>query len=249
MLRSPVFGTQAPRKYPVPVNSASTLPSSAAASGSTICSQCSETIWTIDLFAKLQKLPSGEQQFVSVHDVHSSQLRDSVMQGCLFCKSLADGIHGKVFLETLYEQWNHTDSWPSNGSDGDLEEDSDAGGNDGDEARETLQLEDNHKSDSDGNDVSAFNEEFYEDDITGGWNAYEDKDTLEMPCHFHMELSFERGEDDLFTFFNVHLESTDQEEDNALVKLRGESAVDLRYHINCEGQSRFSRHVWDFDSG
>ncbi|KAJ4303821.1 hypothetical protein N0V90_002722 [Kalmusia sp. IMI 367209] len=171
------------------------------------------------------------------------------MQGCQFCRSLADGIHGRVFLDALYDQWNKTESWPSTGSHADVEEKLEGGSEKNNEAEEALGVEEDDDDESGWKDVSAFNEEFYEDELTGGWNAYEDKDTLELPCHFSMTLSFERGEDDLFTFLNVHLESIDQEEDNAVRRLRGERAVDLRYHTNSEDQRLDSRTADTYNAG
>lgn len=199
---------QAPRKYLVPEHTVS-------ASSTSLCSSCRSCVWTSSLYSNLRTVISDEKQFVTSYQASASDLRFSVLHGCKWCKTLADGIHGRVFLDSVYEQWNKTDSWPSSASDG---------------------KEENQNDEEDGwNDASVFNTEV-DSDPAGGWNSDEDRDTLAFDCVFSVDISFERGEGSLFTFLNAHIESVDDDEENAVRKVRGEKAVDLRYYINMIGQ-------------
>jgi hypothetical protein len=158
--------------------------------------------------------------------ISSEELRVSVLGGCGFCKTLADGVNGTVFLGELYERFGKTDS-RSGSNASDQEENCDV-------ANEVVsELSD--QTETGWEDASVFNEEDSADDVTGGWDAWEDRDTLIEACLFEVEISFERGQEGPFTFVNARIEAVDNtERPNGLQKLRGDKAVELRYHVSVE---------------
>ncbi|KAF2180946.1 HET-domain-containing protein [Zopfia rhizophila CBS 207.26] len=222
---------QVPRKNPTPEGSTPESPIKSP------CNLCLTNLWTPSLFTDLRTVPREEVQFVASYQIATSDLRTSVIQGCKWCTTLADGIHGRVFLDALYEQWNKTDSWPSDASDDEREVQ--------DEENTTHDEEEANQDDAgnEWNDASAFNDNV-ENDPTGRWDPYEDRDTLALECLFSVALSFERGEGGLFTFVNAHIESLDEEGDTVVRNLKGERAVDLRYHINLTGATRLEANLF-----
>jgi hypothetical protein len=214
---------QPPRKYNVPANGSASSPKDP-------CDICTSRAWTPELFATLESAPS-EQERVSVqYAITAEELRSSVIEGCKFCRTLANGVHGKVFLDELYERFERTDSWPGSEQDGGEETSLDKH-EAMDQGAEEVEFE--------WNDASAFNEEDINDDVTGGWDAWEDRDTLNQACLFEIELSFERGDAGLFTFVNARIEATaeDVNDRHDMQKLYGEKAVELRYHVNLDGMT------------
>jgi hypothetical protein len=59
-------------------------------------------------------------------------------------------------------------------------------------------------------------------------------------CNFKVELLFRREDGGFFGFLNAHIETMGEVGDhfkgNAVWKIRGEKAVDLRYHISISGK-------------
>ncbi|KAF2798793.1 HET-domain-containing protein [Melanomma pulvis-pyrius CBS 109.77] len=201
---------QPPRKYPIPQDRSSKSTTTSP------CKSCTSAIWTPNFYSALRAVPPDDSQFVTSYQVSSSALRNSTLDGCRWCRTLADGIHGRIFLDALYEQWEKTESWPSEGSNGEESE---------------------HEEEiKEWDTATAFNDDG-DGDPTGGWNSYEDLDTLAVKCNFSIELSFERGDGGRFTFLNAHIEAFDWEEDgvNSVQKVSGEKAVDMRYHVNMSG--------------
>jgi hypothetical protein len=166
-----------------------------------------------------------EQDRVSLHyQITSEELRKSVLEGCGFCKTLADGIHGKVFLDELYERLENSDSCSGINDSDDVES-----------RNETLD-EESKDVEPDWTDASTFNEEELDDDITGGWDTWKERDSLIEACQFGIDISFEKGHAGLFTFVNTHIEAVDNvDRPNDLQKLQGAKAVALRYHVGSKG--------------
>lgn len=129
-----------------------------------------------------------------------------------------------MFLDDLYSRFGATGSVCDDSAPSDVPRDNEIG-----DSSDECEIDQD-----DWNDATAFNEEEIEDDETGGWDTWTDRDTLLEGCIFKVDLKFERGEDDLFSFMNAHVEAVDQppDSDNVLQGLRGEKAVDLRYHVN-----------------
>jgi hypothetical protein len=163
--------------------------------------------------------------------VSSSALRASILGGCGWCRTLGDGIHGRIFLDAIYEQWAETESWPEEGS---------VGENDDGNKDEKNEAKSDRDAASDSNQEKSHEEEDESDDSTGGWSSYEDKDTLATICNFKVELLFRREDGGFFGFLNAHIETMGEVGDhfkgNAVWKIRGEKAVDLSYHISISGK-------------
>ncbi|KAH7383880.1 heterokaryon incompatibility protein-domain-containing protein [Pyrenochaeta sp. MPI-SDFR-AT-0127] len=228
---------QPPRQYPV-YEEPSTAPAATDP-----CNTCLTRVWTPKLYLTLSNTSPEDEAASCSYIVTSHELRESVQQGCKFCRTIADGIHGRVFLDELYERWNKTDSYP---------ESLVSAGKEGATREGHASLEDNASdqaeagAEDDWNGASAFNEEM-EEDATGGWETWQDRDTLTEVCKFQIKLSFERGEGELFTFMNAYVEAdaADTNEPNELQKLCGEKAVELRYHINIDdNQAEDAPHLF-----
>lgn len=209
---------QPPRKYVVAEADTSTL------SHNQSCSICRSRMWTPESFRAINDAPT-EQERISVHyQITSEELRKSVLGGCEFCKTLADGIHGKVFLDELYQRLQESDSSSGTNASNDVESCSENANKEPDDLEHEWA------------DASAFNEEEFDNDITGGWDAWEERDILIEACHFQFEVSFERGHAGLFTFVNAYIEAVDKvEHPNSLQKLQGKKSLELRYHVNTKG--------------
>lgn len=209
---------QTPRKYVVPEPDNTTLPPSYP------CKICYTRVWIPESFAAINAAPL-DQDRVSVHyQVTSEELRRSVLGDCGFCKTLADGVHGKIFLDELYERLERSDSASGSNTSGEMES-----------SDETTD-EEPENTDSASTEASAFNEEEMGDEFAGGWDVWEDRDTLVEACQFKIDLSFERGHAGLFTFLNAHIEAVDDvDHPNNLQKLQAEKSVELRYHMNSKG--------------
>lgn len=218
---------QPPRKYPVSKDLVTVQVAGDP------CNICLARVWTQELYSTLGQTSIENEAASWSYEISSQELRESVQQGCKFCRTIADGVHGRVFLDELYERWNKTDSYPGTPASGDVEgsgsEREDAEDEAGDQTREGAE--------EDWDDASAFNEQM-EEDMTGGWDAWDNRDTLIEACNFQITLSFERGEGGLFTFVNAYIEAMAQNanESNGLLNLSGEKLVELRYHINIDGR-------------
>lgn len=93
----------------------------------------------------------------------SLALRASVLGGGRWCRTLGDGIHGRIFLDAIYEHWEKTESWPEEGSVGE----SDEGNKDEkNEAKSDFDAASNSKQEKN------HEEEDENDDLTGGWSSY-----------------------------------------------------------------------------
>lgn len=215
---------QAPRKYHVPGDY---LVTSAARSP---CNICLSRIWTPELFLALSRTPTQEDIYAITYRVSSQELRNSVLEGCKFCRTIADGIHGRVFLDELYKRFEKTDSFLGSSVLGDEEV---AGSGKITSGQVEIEAEEQLS------DASGIEEEDIKNDVIEGWDAWEDRDTLARVCTFTVELVFDREEAGLFTFVNAVIEATAESEDadepNKLQNLRGEDAVKLQYHINVDG--------------
>lgn len=200
---------QPPRKYTVPEVEPTT------------CQICLTRVWTPRLFQSIRGAHAKNDRVIHTYDLTSQELRESAIDGCGFCRTIADGVHGKVFLDELYARFEKTESWPGSGkSDDEVTDVGDEASSDNPDIEE-----------DDWRAASAFNEEEIGKDVTGGWDTWDDRDTLIEPCIFRASLSFERGEDGLFTFMNALIEAA-HDDPSSLHKLSGEQAVELRYHIN-----------------
>lgn len=176
-------------------------------------------MWTSSLFSVLRAVAPDEVRFKKSYNITASELRICATQGCKWCKSLADGIHSCVHLNSIYDQFNHSASSESNAS---TEEDPDQDGGE--------------KGFSDVSDSDHERAKEGSEDPTPGGDVDPDLDTLAFECQFSVELSFQRGDASSFTLLNVRIESFDQEEDNTIRKLRGEKAVELQYHAHMTGE-------------
>jgi hypothetical protein len=217
---------QLPRKYPVNADyraSPAQLP----------CSICPSRVWTTDLYPALEALPASESRWVKEYQITAEELRNSVLQGCQFCRTLADGIHGRVFLDEMYERFMENNaSLESDGGDSDTHNTSDNLDTD-----EPMEGDEHIMDDGSSDNTSDMSEEHSNDDSNERWDIWDDRDTLTIECNFRIQLSFERGEGDQFTFLNVRVHSCvdGSGERNALQKLQEERAVDLPYRINATG--------------
>jgi len=216
---------QPPRKYPIAPDFNFT-PCDAS-----FCESCTSSVWTLNLFSALQSASPEELQVTTSYQVSSSALRASVMGGCRWCRTLADGIHGRIFLDAMYKQCAKTESWLEEGS----VSENDAGNKDAkNEASSEWDAASNF------NDEKNHDDEDEYDDSTDGWSSYEDKDTLAAICNFEVELSFKREDGGLFSFLIAHIETVgevrDQDKRNATWEIRDEKAVDLRYHVSMSGE-------------
>jgi hypothetical protein len=209
---------QAPRKYPMPgAHNAAFTPKDP-------CDDCLKRVWSPHLLSKLINTPP-EQDSVSIsYEVTSQRLRISLLEGCRFCQTLADGIYGKVYLDEHYEIFQQNI--------GRSEVDSSDKNDVVDTVGQESDQEDD-RADDDWNDASAFNEDSDADDVPGGWDFWQDRDVLAEACDFVVDLSFERGDAGLFTFVNARVEATGEhiEQSDDLRKLRGQGCVELRYHV------------------
>jgi hypothetical protein len=153
--------------------------------------------------------------------VSSSVLRDSVLRGCKWCISLADGINGRIFLDAIYEQWAKTESWPEE-SEGEETEHKELG---------------TGEKENDWSHVTTLDEDDEDNESAAGWDSYEDKDVLAMKYNIEVNLSFKRKDGGLFSFMIAHIEvlGGEEDEENTAQNLRGEKAVDLRYHVSMSG--------------
>lgn len=176
------------------------------------------------MFEAINAAPVDQDRVSIQYQVTSEELRRSVVGECEFCKTLADGVHGRVFLDELYERLERTDS--------------DSGSNTSEDVAGSSEKTDEKPKDVESGSPETFasDEEEIENDVTGDWDTWEDRDTLLEACQFKIELSFERGHAGLFTFLNARIQATnDVDHPNDLQKLQGEKAVELRYHMNSKG--------------
>lgn len=191
-------------------------------------------VWTPNLFLALRSASPKELQFATSYQVNSLVLRASVLRGCSWCKTLADGIHGRIFLDAMYEQWAKTESWPEEGS---------VGGTDDENKDVKNEAKNEWDTASKFNHETNHEEEDENEDSTGGWSSYEDKDTLAAICNFKVELSFRREDRGFFSFLIAHIETMgevgEQDKGNAVWKIWGEKAVELRYHVSISGEYKF----------
>src|SRR5688572_19434124 len=67
-----------------------------------VCQVCQNRAWTPELFQKLLKASAEIERVTHEYCITSHEIRSSVLRGCKFCHSLADGINGRVFLDELY---------------------------------------------------------------------------------------------------------------------------------------------------
>ncbi|PSN72120.1 HET-domain-containing protein [Corynespora cassiicola Philippines] len=184
------------------------------------CLVCAARFWTADLLSKLKRTPADKTSLKASYGFNTEELRKSVLKGCPWCRTIADGVHGRIFLDELYAEWNQE--------------------SDDDEDRGSALFESDEDSDVGGKEKNAFgfNEGELSDDSTGGWRSWQDRETLASSCDFNITASFERDEGGFFAILDVHIEATTVEDDgNALSKLRGEKSVDLRYHISTKGNT------------
>lgn len=214
---------QPPRKYVIP----SDKPPAPTRKDS--CDICQTRTWTSKLVWRIRDAPVEMINISHEYELTSKELRKSVIEGCKFCRTLADGVHGKVFLDDLYARFQKSETWPSDAT-------SDEKTSEGEEEIpfDPEEDEENAQASEAWNEASAFNEDELDGDVTGGWDTWQDRDTLDEQCKFNIKLSFERGEDDLFTFLNVYIEA--ESASSTLGKLQGDELVELRYHINEEGK-------------
>ncbi|KAF1937683.1 HET-domain-containing protein [Clathrospora elynae] len=217
---------QPPRKYRIPETQAIASPREDP------CDICLTRTWTPKLFSTLAEASIEDKSVSSIYGVMSHELRKSVLEGCQFCRTLADGIHGRVFLDELYARYEITDSLPASIA---SENDTLSGAGDTYPGEESAGEEDVHEW----NDASTFNEEEIDDDVTGGWEAWKDRDTLAETCSFKISLSFERGKAGFFTFVNARVEAAGNVADqpNELQMLYGDKAVELHYHVSVNGDN------------
>ncbi|KAF2124911.1 HET-domain-containing protein [Dothidotthia symphoricarpi CBS 119687] len=211
------FGRHAPRKYTVPDIHPIVSPPRDP------CEICLSRAWTSDFYTALIDLPIEIQSHCIKYRVSSQELRRSTLQGCKFCRTLADGIHGKLFYDDLYQRFRGKETGSvSAGTDNCVV------------MEDEIADQDAEKEEDDWNDASGFNEELIDNDPTDGWGAWIDHDTLMEACILEVAISFERGkEEECFTIVNVYIEAVEQptEEGNVLQNLHG---VELRYHISTD---------------
>lgn len=213
---------QPPRKYTIQDLQTVTTPPKNS------CDLCRARVWSPEHFSRLSQAPVELETVALSYGISSKELRKSALGGCEFCRTIADGIHGRVFLDELYERLRDGNSRSEDTGSSDYESDADGeGDSEGDTGEEQVAWD----------SASAFNEEDMGEDISGGWDTWQDRDTLLEPCDFKIELMFERGEDATFTFLNVRLEAVGKYSSsaNALQTLHGEKMVELRYQVNAQG--------------
>lgn len=208
-------GFQPPRKYTIPE------PDPLASPITTPCAVCTSKAWTAELYTKLKTATNDVKSSVHRYTLTSNELREMVIRGCQFCRSLADGIHGQIFLDELYARFEAQEV-NSSGEDEDI-----LGETSGE----------NNQDEEEWNDASAFNEDDIDDDVTGGWDTWQDRDTLSENRKMNVEMSFEQGDEGIFTFLNVYIRTAEDEHRGTgkLGLLEDESIVSLRYHTNQKG--------------
>lgn len=209
---------QPPRPYPLPKD---TKPDYKPQ----LCRKCQTKVWTTQLLEGLV-LGTAENQTSFGHAyVDSAQaIRLAAIEGCPWCRGLANGIHTRVYLDSVYDNW----------AEGSEEYDSD--------------IEDSEQ-DNDLDMVGKEEETESEDgpQITNGqgpastWYLDPDHDTLAYECQFQIELSFELSSDRLYKSLKIHLVSITGNQEHMLTKLTGDRAVELRYHLHGDG---IFLHTW-----
>jgi hypothetical protein len=178
------------------------------------CTECQTTLWTSELLNKFKSSStSGQASFLYTYVDSAEHIRRAAIEGCPWCRGLANGIHGRAYLDSVYDAW-------AQGSQDD-EEHSDDEEQDGDlDAPDSVPLgADSGSSMADDHDPA------------GIWDLETDHDTLAYPCRFKITLSFESNSEGIYAFLNIRIESIDLDQEHLLSKVTGERAVDLRYYL------------------
>lgn len=215
---------QAPRKYPVPeapiVN----------ATPKDLCGNCYTLVWNERLFSILASTHIEQETVSTTYKVTSHDIRQSTLIGCGFCRTLADGINGSVYLNEHYDMFRQT-------------QDSSESEQSANERHVEVQSMEDYEvfagTDNDWNDADAFNaDEGSDSSMSDAWDFWQDRDTLVDECDLKITLFFVRGDAGLFTVMNAHIEVAAiigvQSAD--LCKLQGKRAVELRYYIHTDGR-------------
>lgn len=217
---------QPPRAYPVLSRD------STDTENSLLCDSCRDSLWTVALFDKLKADGSSASALRHIYTTSSGHLRQASIEGCRWCQGLADGIHGRAYLDAVYDAWAQSDEQSGEGSDisfsdeiADLEEASADSGPGEEQVPDQCMLGD------------------AEYDPAGIWDPGRDHDTLAIQCEFEVTLSFERNVNGLYTFLNVHIESLSRSEENILHRIQGDRAVDLRYYLHQSENSKSRTHT------
>jgi hypothetical protein len=184
-----------------------------------LCTDCQTTLWTSKLLDDLKLSTTKAQASFQYTYVNSAEtIRHAAIEGCPWCRGLANGIHGRAYLDSTYDAWAQGSQDDDSSDDGEQ----DGGFDVPDHGKRT-------ESD-DGSPVAD------DHDPAGIWDLDTDHDTLAYPCQFKITLSFESDSEGLYTFLNIRIESLDLEQEHLLSKIKGERAVVLRYYLHDTGK-------------
>jgi hypothetical protein len=204
--------SQPPRPYPLPKDDGH------KENATDLCTDCQSKLWTSKLLDDIiSSATSDPASFNHTYVNSSDAIRRAAIEGCSWCRSLANGIHGRVYLDSVYDSW----------AQGSPDEDSSDDG----ENEDSLGVpeEDDKGGPEDGSPVA-------DGDPAGIWDPVADHDTLSYQCRFKIRLSFEANGHGLYAFLHVHIESLDLGKDHLLSKVTGERAVDMRYYLSDSGK-------------
>ena len=200
--------------------------------GHYLCKRCRTNVWTSTLLDDLkahQGTPQSRRSFA--YEVSAREIRQSAIQACLWCRSMANGIHGRVHLDTAYDTWAQFNSDDEYADDEDEEDLSVAELESGAGPESPLDV-----------DMSGLvDTESVRSGLAGqSLGMSEDEDILERECQFRITLSFERDRlavDKHFSGLNISIEALDGDDNrNRLTKLKEERTVDLRCQLRRSGQ-------------
>jgi hypothetical protein len=184
-----------------------------------LCTNCQTTLWTSKLLDDLKlSATKGQTSFLYTYVNSAETIRRAAIEGCPWCCGLANGIHGQVYLDSVYDAW----------AKGSPDEDD----SDDEEQHDGFGIADSsQRTESDGGSPDADDH-----DPTGIWDPDAASDTLAYPCEFKITLSFELDSEGLYTFLNIHIESIDLEQEHLLNKITSEKAIHLRYYVYTTGK-------------
>jgi hypothetical protein len=152
---------QPPRPYPLPKEG-----TKCDISAGDLCTLCRTTLWTSQLLDDLKSsTATAPISFQYTYITSAETIRCAAIAGCPWCRGLANGIHGRIYLDSVYDAW-------AEGSPDDESSDDDEEDDSHDDSSESSQ-----KTEADNRSAAADDH-----DPAGIWDPNTDHDTLAYPC-------------------------------------------------------------------